>query len=153
MKKIFATATIPLAALTLGAIPVSASHYGYEYNYAKRVTEEAGYTRCLGTTGAHVCYQEVGDKWWVRDTERDGRSAVVDWSNGTSRDHQRWGSCRNKDGAETRRLCNKDYPEGSYLKFRACTYNASSGTWGISDFGRYRNSLRCGSWDYMPGGA
>ncbi|MFC5727981.1 MULTISPECIES: hypothetical protein [Nocardioides] len=53
------------------------------------------------------CFVQDTDNFWVRDTETDGRSAVVFWSTRTGQS----GSCRNAHGAGTWHMCAYDFPE------------------------------------------
>src|SRR3954464_5256131 len=53
------------------------------------------------------CFADNGDVFWVKDTEKDGRSSVAVWQTRDGRS----GSCRNADGYGTWKSCNYDFAE------------------------------------------
>lgn len=53
------------------------------------------------------CFVQDTDNFWVRDTEQDGRSAVVVWSTRTGQS----GSCRNSHGVGTWHACGYEFPK------------------------------------------
>jgi hypothetical protein len=63
-------------------------------------------------TGAYVTFNSYGEHFIVQDTARDGHSALVQLSSGST--------CWNSGGAGTTVDCNYDFPEGITIYFRAC---------------------------------
>jgi hypothetical protein len=99
------------------AVPSAAS--AYEWDIAKRGNPPSGMP-CVDTSRAQVCFQSYGDKVWVQDEKRDGRSALGQWDV-----DGRYGFCRNRSKYDNWARCNKNFPEGVTVKFAAGTYNKS----------------------------
>jgi hypothetical protein len=101
----------------VAAVPPAAS--AYEWDIAKRGNPPGGMP-CAKTSRSKVCFQTKGDKIWVLDRKRDGRSALGAWGV-----DGRFGYCRNRSKYGNWARCNKDFPEYTDVKFLAGTYNKS----------------------------
>lgn len=129
----FAVTVVALAAsLLVGVSPASAVQ-PYEWNTAVAGTPPSGLP-CASMTGATACFEANGDRMWVKDTSADGHSATLSWENWYAEPMfdpvlNRYGSCVNKLGNGKWGVCNKDLPEGSFVDFEACVYDAGSGAW------------------------
>lgn len=105
-----------LFALVLAAGPASA--YSYEYDVAKDATWQQAVNRdcnfrSLGVGG--VCFDEVGDDFYVDDWAADGRSIGIQWKT----DYGRYGLCRMKAGAAANiHICDKNMIENTFIKYR-----------------------------------
>ncbi|EHR60685.1 hypothetical protein [Saccharomonospora cyanea] len=99
----------------------------YELDIAVAGTPPSSGLTCREITGARVCFEHYGDKWWVRDTAADGASAVVLWDNYRNGSLYRQGECQNRLGSGTWGVCNKNYYEDSTLDWLACVYDVSEG--------------------------
>jgi hypothetical protein len=93
-----------------------------EFNQAVAGSPPSGLP-CIATTGAIACYQEYGDRWWVKDTALDSASAEAVWENYRNGRLYRSGICRNSLGNGNWGVCNKNYYEDSTIWWRACVYN------------------------------
>ncbi len=106
----------------------------FEWNDAVAGTPPSGMPS-VSITGADTRFRGKGDEWWVKDTSRDGYSAVARWWNyladGTL---HRQGACKNSMGYGDWGICNKDYSESSTVLWTACLYDGGTDTW-----------IRCGS--------
>jgi hypothetical protein len=76
------------------------------------------------------CFTHNGDVFWVKDTEKDGRSAVARWQ---TRDG-RTGYCRNAKGFGTWQQCNYDFKEmhggrSNVVSWENWTYDAETKDW------------------------
>ncbi|MEV5601527.1 hypothetical protein AB0L33_08810 [Streptomyces sp. NPDC052299] len=100
----------------------SAAYYGSETDYVTNPTpaDVDQYWAASQITGAHVYFTALGDWFKVYDTEKDGYSAVVEWRDV---DGTRKGACVNKLGGGSSGACNKNFPEGHEIQFRAALYN------------------------------
>ncbi|WP_051366337.1 hypothetical protein [Hamadaea tsunoensis] len=101
-----------------------------EIDYAVDVPLDAA-VYCYAITGAKVCYELAGDKWWVQDTANDSASAVADWRNYIGGTLYRQGKCINSLGHGKWGLCNKNYYETSGLTVRACVIDYSAGDYTV----------------------
>lgn len=99
----------------------------YELDIAKAGTPPSSGLNCRSITGARVCFEHYGDKWWVRDTASDGASAVVLWDNYRNGSLYRQGECQNRLGSGNWGVCNKNYYEDSTLVWTVCVYDVSEG--------------------------
>ncbi|EHK88656.1 hypothetical protein ACWGRK_08450 [Saccharomonospora azurea] len=104
-----------------------ASAAAYEVDRVVKGTPPSSGVQCLSVTGAQACFENYGDKWWVKDTSSDGASAVVIWDNYRNGSLYRQGECQNRMGAGSWGVCNKNYYEGSNLQFRVCVADFSEG--------------------------
>lgn len=104
----------------------------YEWNTAVWGDPPSGLS-CSVITGAAACYQRYGDKIWVKDTAKDGWSAVGAWrdyyNTGSQDVLHREGACVNKLGYGQWGVCDKNFPEGTDLLLKACRYDSHAGTW------------------------
>lgn len=117
------------AATPNAATPHAATPDAQENDVATAGTPPtSGLGPCVSTTGTEVCFEAYGDKWWVKDTKKDGASATVAWADYVDGSLYRDGVCRNSLGAGKWGVCNKNYYEGSTLYFTAVTYDASADT-------------------------
>ncbi|MET7376423.1 endonuclease/exonuclease/phosphatase family protein [Micromonospora arida] len=74
---------------------------------------------CVSNTYVTVCWENSGDRIWVRDDEADGKRAVAEWFAGANRtDYWRNGICNNSLGSGVWGQCNKDMVEGSEIGLR-----------------------------------
>ncbi|TNM37595.1 hypothetical protein FHP29_17520 [Nocardioides albidus] len=77
------------------------------------------------------------DNFWVRDTEVDGRSAVVSWSARSGES----GVCRNSHGANTWHACDYELPEfiaggaPNSVAWAHYTYNAETNDYNLTSSG------------------
>lgn len=106
--------------------PGAAMAAGYEVDHAVAGSVPDG-LNCVSITGAKVCYEHDGDKWWVKDTKEDGASAVAEWVNYRNGVLYREGSCRNSLGNGKWGYCNKNYYEDSGVYAKVCVVNYSAG--------------------------
>lgn len=111
--------------------PTPESAYSYEWNNAVASSGPSGSYACISTTGSKVCYKADGDKIYVKDTKKDGFSAVMRWYT----DYGRWGTCRNKLGYGKWGVCDKNFAEYDsngdhyWLNYRASRYNGDTNKW------------------------
>ena len=86
-------------------------------------------SRCSGDDNyVDVCFTQNGDDVWVKDTEKDGRSAVAVWRTrgGGS------GQCRNAGGYGTWKRCDYNFAEclsggaNNYIAWNNYTYDAET---------------------------
>ena len=70
---------------------------------------------CVSTSGARVCFESLGDHFYVYDTVSDGHRAGVAFYYGTSG----WYYCDNTGGNGSVKDCNYDLPESATVYFRA----------------------------------
>lgn len=130
-------ASVALAIITTVAITPSASGAKFEWNYAKTPSAGGGSTCVYDPSfSAYGCYRPYGDYWSIKDTNKDGYRVLVGWRNYES-DGQtlyRKGACVSTLGAGVWGECNKNYREGSLLKFRVCTAN------------KYNKVISCSGW-------
>jgi len=132
LHRLFAAAALGLLALTLPiAVQPASAAVTVERDYVVEPGEwVVGY--CSSNEGAHACFGDDGDIWYVEDTAADGHSAAVEWENyvatGTRGTYvlYRHGWCIEKNGNGKDGNCNKNYIEGSKIQFRACTYESST---------------------------
>ncbi|MEU4218486.1 hypothetical protein [Actinoplanes sp. NPDC026623] len=82
------------------ALPNPAMAAGFEWDYAVAGSVPDGLP-CAAITGAKICYQHDGDRWWVKDTSEDHASAVASWQNRRNGALYREGGCRNSMGVGT----------------------------------------------------
>jgi hypothetical protein len=125
------SALVALAA-TLGtvvamALPNPAMAAGYEWDYAVAGTVPDG-LKCASITGAKICYELDGDRWWVKDTSADHASAVARWQNYRNGVLYREGGCRNSLGSGEWGVCNKNYYEDSGVYAKVCVVDFSENT-------------------------
>jgi hypothetical protein len=73
-----------------------------------------------------LCFEQEGDDVWVKDTERDGKSALVRWRVGS-----RVGECRNAHGAGTWHECTYDFEESVTFLWDQYTYDGDTGLYDL----------------------
>ena len=105
---------------TSSAAPVSEKDYA-----VKGTLPLAGLVCANQKDEVWVCYEQHGDRWWVRDNKQDEASALVRWTNYRNGSLYRTGDCINSHGAGTWAYCNKDYYEDSELFGRQCYWDRS----------------------------
>ncbi|MEU5942613.1 hypothetical protein ABZ807_26360 [Micromonospora sp. NPDC047548] len=88
---------------------------GYWFQGAERTSNNLG------------VFQANGDKWWVLDNIKDGKSVVVVWYNYRNGSLIRTGECKNNHGAPSWAVCDKDYYEDSTLWAKTCLYDSATG--------------------------
>jgi hypothetical protein len=144
-KTLFRVASAALFAVTAMLMAPTAASAADVYE-KKTVTagslpSRIGSSDCVQTTGAKVCYDEVGDNWWVQDTAADGASAKAMWTNWLDGqldpEPYRWGSCTNSLGSGKWGYCAHDYYEGSSLNVQPAVWNLSADV--AVRFGPYKN--------------
>jgi hypothetical protein len=96
----------------------------FEWTNAKHRPFPGGRMRCAKKRGARVCYQERGDKLWVKDTRKDGNSAVGKWE---VRIDRRRGYCRNRHGVGSWGVCNEQFHEGIAIELTAGMFDRDRG--------------------------
>lgn len=123
-----AAATAGAAWTFLNPVAASAAYYGDETDYAQPVSGPSGTKNidyfCLDLAdswGVEACYKPYGDYFYVKDTKKDGYSAVAQW-------HQlgfdgRTGSCVNKWGEGVWAVCNKNLRENEQAEVIGMLYN------------------------------
>ncbi|WP_187284700.1 hypothetical protein [Streptomyces sp. uw30] len=123
--RLLALAAMAGAALTLmNSTAAFAEYHGGEVDLAAASGGPTGTYYCTDAdafTGAYSCFKPEGDLLYIKDTVKDGYSAVAEWgypdgSNG------RTGSCVNKLGSGNWGVCNKDFTEGRFLELTSATY-------------------------------
>lgn len=124
-----ALAVLPATATAAQEVGAAADEGGasvaaYEVDRAVKGTPPADVS-CIEVTGAIACFQQYGDKWWVKDTAADGASAVAVWNNYRNGSLYRQGQCENRLGAGTWGVCNKNYYEDSVVEWAACVVDFS----------------------------
>ncbi|MFE3019361.1 hypothetical protein [Streptomyces sp. NPDC059256] len=130
------------AAFTLGvglvATAPQALAAGYETDRAVRTSANPNYEAPgwwfqgagpTGHGGGVVAFQSNGDKWWVADTQRDGKSVAVRWKNFVNGSLYREGVCINSNSAPSWATCNKNYREDSTIWASTCLYDGDTGTY------------------------
>ncbi|MFI7408949.1 hypothetical protein ACIBU0_09810 [Streptomyces sp. NPDC049627] len=93
--------------------------------------------------GSRVDWKEDGDHLLIKDTEKDGHSAVAlfRWWD-ASEDRYHWFTYFNRDGVNSVRDVNMDLYEGTTINFKACI-----GDWAGS-LEASRDSIRnCSDWE------
>lgn len=99
----------------------SAAYYGSETDYAVNSVPSGKYwAPAEQMRGVSVYFSSDGDWFRVKDTEKDGYAAVVEWSD----NHGRSGACVNKLGGGSDGTCNKNFHEGYTITYRATLYDA-----------------------------
>jgi hypothetical protein len=94
---------------------------------AEQPTEDAVSATAVYTSyiiGAYVTFNSYGDHFVVQDERADGHSAVAQIYNPNTGNYS---YCWNNRGAGTSVDCNRDFPEGIRISFRACTGESSTG--------------------------
>jgi hypothetical protein len=76
---------------------------------------------------AEVCYDHVNDRFWVRDAERDGNSAVALWKQDSTQSVTSSAYCRNKEGVGSWAFCQINFPGQGHIEFAAGIYDGNSG--------------------------
>jgi hypothetical protein len=87
-------------------------------------------------SGAKACFQERGDKIWVKDYAGDGHSAIGVWHLYLGDGQYRKGWCRNKSRSGTWRVCDKEMGEDQSIEFWAVDYDAETKSWTDWSLGR-----------------
>src|SRR6478752_2974165 len=82
------------------------------------------------------CFTPDGDVFWVKDTEKDGRSSVAVWQTRDGRS----GQCRNAQGYNTWQSCNYDFKE---------MYNGRSN---VVSWSNYTYDAETKDYNYISGG-
>jgi len=82
------------------------------------------------------CFTPDGDVFWVKDTEKDGRSSVAVWQTRDGRS----GYCRNANGYGTWKQCNYDFKEmyggrSNVVSWSNYTYDAETDDWNFISTG------------------
>ena len=134
LRRLFAVMALSCAALVT---PVAASAVNeFEWNYTTNGDED-GYLNCTSVAGGQPgdgiagCFHPVGDKFWVSDYQRDGLSAALYWSNYNSDGTvYRHGACVENRGADSNGWCNKNFREGTDIRFRLCFLDVPTGVRG-----------------------
>ncbi|WP_020579133.1 hypothetical protein [Actinopolymorpha alba] len=121
-RKRIAAAITSLALTAVGMVATAGpAAAGYENNYGKAGTPDpalVGARDCVESYRAKVCFQEYGDKLWVKDIRRDGYTPYMSWKVG-----DRWGECYNNYGYGKWAVCDKNFTENMAIKFAASSYN------------------------------
>jgi hypothetical protein len=141
---------IVAAAIGLGslALPVAVqpavAAITAEYDYVVEPEASQGPLYCTYVSGTEACFAQNGDYWRVYDELADGHSAAAEWENyvsaGTREPYElyRRGFCIQKNGYNHEGSCNKNYKEGSKIRFRACTYESAT-----------KSTYQCSAWTPM----
>ncbi|BBH63374.1 hypothetical protein ACTI_00590 [Actinoplanes sp. OR16] len=111
-----------------------------EYNTAVADSAPSDTSEKMTVAGSTAYYVDYGDKWYVKDTAADGKSAVVIWEYYINFEQTRAGMCSNKQGNGTWGSCNKEYDESAGIRAKACTYDFSAGKAGA-----------CSAWRVVKG--
>ena len=124
------------ALLTPAAASTASAVNAFEWNYTVTGAEQ-GYLNCTFVAGSSAhngiagCFHPVGDKFWVSDTNKDGLSAALYWYNyNADGSLYRHGACVEKRGVDSNGWCNKDFREGSDIKFKLCFLDVPTGVYG-----------------------
>ncbi|GAB2599309.1 hypothetical protein Aab01nite_75610 [Paractinoplanes abujensis] len=129
LRRLLAVVAVAAATLSMTSAPAVAAS-AFEFDHTVSATW-SGADGCIPEGyGALGCFQHDGDIFRVQDTARDGHSAAIYWHNylpGSSTLY-RWGSCVNNDGYLTIGKCNKNFREGSTIKFKTCLYDDNAVT-------------------------
>ncbi|MFI5936326.1 hypothetical protein [Actinoplanes sp. NPDC051494] len=126
-----------LASTTLGGGPAFAAP-DMEYNVAGSDSTAlcAEIVGQVNVAAACVSFLPDGDYFYVRDTLSDGRSGAVDWENYNSAGSLvRQGVCAQTAGVTKAGYCNKNFTEGTQIRYRACAME-----WSTKDL------FQCGGW-------
>lgn len=121
-----------LGALFALVLPGTAMAASFETDYAVAGSVPGG-LECTAITGAKICFEKDGDKWWVKDTKQDGASAVAYWINIRNLATYREGACVNSLGYNKWGVCNKNYYEDSGVYAWVCVSDLSDGGTECSD--------------------
>ncbi|GLI00986.1 hypothetical protein [Phytohabitans aurantiacus] len=113
----------------LSPTAASAAYYGNEINYTVVILDTPAdyghWYHCTSTGGATACFMPYGEKFFVKDTNADGHSAAASWLF-DGPDGYRLGTCVHQHGNGTWGICNKSFPEGWLINFRAAVYEAGN---------------------------
>ena len=63
-----------------------------------------------------MCFQGGKQRFWVKDTRRDGKSAVAKWA---AADRQGRGYCRNAHRKGSWAVCTGNFKPGTFIFFKA----------------------------------
>ncbi|HEX6345157.1 hypothetical protein [Umezawaea sp.] len=131
MRKIVLALSLAFAAVTGIALPGTALAIEYEIDDGVLGTPPSDEVlQCdVPRPAVYVCFEPSGDRWWVLDSDSDGKSAIVDWENFRGGSLYRNGRCVNSHGSGTWASCNKNYYEDSTLNGRQGVWNRSVGSW------------------------
>jgi len=140
--------------LLLAMAPAHA--YSREYQMAKYKDWSNGPYWCatndgtprVGDPSAYGCIEMNGDYLQIADGKKDGKRAGMQWKTG----YGRHGLCVNKFGKDFyqkgyykfpsgKRVCNKNFREGSWITFRVGTCNGSK-----FDCSKTKNWRNWGDW-------
>ncbi|MFE7272068.1 hypothetical protein [Streptomyces sp. NPDC057623] len=113
-------ATAAVTLVLMNPTAAFAEYHGSEVDLAIASGGPTGTYYCTDAdafTGAYSCFKPDGDLIYIKDTVKDGYSAVAEWSGAG-----RVGSCVNKLGAGNWGVCNKDFEEGRFLELTSATY-------------------------------
>ncbi|MFI5801225.1 hypothetical protein [Streptomyces sp. NPDC051561] len=131
-----ALCTIGLSLVIGVATATSASAASFERDAAKKTTSSPNYSKGdwwfqggggNGYGAGEGAFQAAGDKWWVLDDVKDGKSVAVLWTNYRNGKEYRSGVCKNSNKAPSWATCNKNYYEDSVLWAKTCLYDSKTG--------------------------
>jgi hypothetical protein len=71
-----------------------------------------------------VCFQGGEQRFWVKDTRRDGKSAVAKWA---AADRQGRGYCRNAHRNGSWAVCTGNFKPGTFIFFKAALFDMDAG--------------------------
>jgi hypothetical protein len=136
IRRIFTVIALSCAALLTPMAASSASAVNaFEWNYTVD-GDVNGSENCASVAGGQPqsgisgCFHPAGDQFWAHDFQRDGLSAAVYWYNYSDGALYRHGACVEKRGSGESGWCNKNFREGSTIRFKLCFLDVPTGVEG-----------------------
>ncbi len=128
MRRFMLVVVLLVSALGLVASPAHASTMGFNpYKKGSSASYPSSCTATASLTGVQVCWDDYGEKFWVKDTKADGRrSGAMFELRAANGDSQLVGLCYNTLGNGTTAKCDFDFPEGRDIYIWAGTCDAGN---------------------------
>jgi hypothetical protein len=123
LKRFSVTAGATLMTIAIGAGSAAAEPAAVEST--EQVSTLAAFgppagAPCSEANGTIACFEAYGDKFWVKDTKKDGYFSRASW--GLTGDGWADKTCSNHLGSDAGwTLCNYNMPENDSLSFKALT--------------------------------
>jgi hypothetical protein len=110
-----------VAITTLFTSMTAANAFAYETDLANELapfsTDDHGCGQSIYNTYYWACFKPDGDKFFIDDWEKDGRSVGIYWQFWQYGAVQRSGICLHRNGAFHESRCDKNFPENGYVRF------------------------------------
>ncbi|MEO3748778.1 hypothetical protein [Plantactinospora sp. B5E13] len=138
-------ASVAASIAVVMAVSSPAAAVSYEKNVGTYTTASPNYgasghwVQSVNNTSNHLAvFQAEGDRWWILDNVKDGKSVVVVWYNYRNGTLYRTGECKNNHGAPSWAVCNKNYYEDSTIYAKTCLYDSATGKYDPCNVGGFR---------------